>query len=101
MRVRFAGVILRRLGQVLLAFILGVELIFVGYSLFKLAWGGPSLVFGWWWHLQADGSGGIGRPFSWELFLAQQITTISVAALLWWNERRLNGRSSATRRAKR
>ena len=78
------------LRRLLLCFLLGGELLFAGYSLFKLALNGPAEVLSWWDHLQIEG-GPIERafePFSWSQFFKVHFVMLGLAAVLWYFERR-------------
>jgi hypothetical protein len=82
--------IIRELRRLLLCLLLGGELLFAGYSLFKLALHGPAEVLNWWEHLQIEG-GPLERafePFSWSQFFKVHLVMLGLAAVLWYFERR-------------
>jgi hypothetical protein len=78
------------LRQLLLCLLLGSELLFFGYSLFKLVVNGPPDVLAWWYHLQAEGSSleHIRDPFNWREFIVGHFVMLGLAALLYYYERR-------------
>lgn len=84
----------RELRRLILCFLAGAELIFVGCSLFKLAVDGPAEVLHWWVHLQSENSSleHMSDPFSWKVFVLQQSIILTLVATLWFFERRYQRR---------
>jgi hypothetical protein len=84
----------RELRRLALWYFLGGELIFVGYSLFKLVTNGPGEVFHWWAHLQSMNTSleHLGDPFSWGKFIIVQLVILVLATVLLFFELRYQRR---------
>lgn len=78
------------LRQLLLCFLLGTELLFLGNSLFRLVINGPTGVLAWWYHLQVENSPfeSIRGSLSWPEFFVGHFVILGFAAMLFFYERR-------------